>query len=574
MIQPNNPTTKERHSMLREVLRSENRIYDFGNIISALNPPPNITKIANAGDFKNIKIGIIGAGLAGLSSAVELRKLGYDITIFEATDRIGGRVYTHYFDSTNNMYGELGAMRIPVSHETTWHYINKFNLPTRPFIQSNKDGLIYVKNLRTRNTKENIMKYIYPLFDLTPDEKITPYSHFAFKAFGKKLLSIPPKNRVELLLSLQKYYEKILFYDALNIRQSYEIENISQGAIDMIQSISPLERSLFYHNLIEPLNEEYSAAFSVLYEINGGLHRLPEKLYNALKTYDKSFYGNISKDSLGNVKLLFNSRVNGIYYDNKKGIISYFDKHSTLNHQKFDFIICAIPFSSLRNINLCPIFSNIKMQSIREVEYPNLQKTAIYCNYRFWESNIPYGGIIGGGSSTDLPISTIWYPSDHSKCINVPIKPTYEFLFSSPLDTWVLKKDCSPYEKGVLIGSYNGTLDSTRLGNLTPTLRDYNIKRQLEEVHGLPYKYLDNIVIDMKTITWNTEDPYLGGVAYYYPEQKRLFSYGMTLPEYNNKLFFAGEHISSVHGWMQGALQTGMLAANSIASQSNKIYKQ
>ncbi|CAG8774479.1 9098_t:CDS:1, partial [Racocetra fulgida] len=40
-----------------------------------------------------------------------------DITILEYQDRIGGRVYTHYFtddpDDERRLYGELGAMRLP-----------------------------------------------------------------------------------------------------------------------------------------------------------------------------------------------------------------------------------------------------------------------------------------------------------------------------------------------------------------------------------------------------------------------------------------------------------------------------
>jgi monoamine oxidase len=37
------------------------------------------------------------------------------------------------------------------------------------------------------------------------------------------------------------------------------------------------------------------------------------------------------------------------------------------------------------------------------------------------------------------------------------------------------------------------------------------------------------------------------------------------LPEYGGRVFFAGEHISGVHRWMQGALQTGMQAALDLA---------
>jgi hypothetical protein len=45
-----------------------------------------------------LKVGIIGAGAAGLYSALLLQTLGIDYEILEADGRAGGRLYTHYFD--------------------------------------------------------------------------------------------------------------------------------------------------------------------------------------------------------------------------------------------------------------------------------------------------------------------------------------------------------------------------------------------------------------------------------------------------------------------------------------------
>ena len=173
-MQPNNPTYEERDNMLKSALEEVGRIEDYDNIKELLAPKENITNIIPPGKGKGIKIGIIGGGVAGLSSAFELRKLGFDITIFEKQkERIGGRIYTYYFDRDKKMYGELGAMRIPVSHGTTWHYIDIFELETRPFVQENENGIIYIRNKRARNDPDgrSVMKKIYPEFNLSTFEK-------------------------------------------------------------------------------------------------------------------------------------------------------------------------------------------------------------------------------------------------------------------------------------------------------------------------------------------------------------------------------------------------------------------
>lgn len=71
-----------------------------------------------------IKVGIIGAGMAGLYTAMILDSMKYmKYEIPEASSRAGGRVYTHYFDPVNldGNYYDVGAMRfpnIPIMHRT------------------------------------------------------------------------------------------------------------------------------------------------------------------------------------------------------------------------------------------------------------------------------------------------------------------------------------------------------------------------------------------------------------------------------------------------------------------------
>ena len=71
------------------------------------------------------RVGIVGAGAAGIVAAYELFRAGLDPVIFEATDRIGGRNYSEPFGGkagANAAIAELGAMRVPPSCKVFYYY--------------------------------------------------------------------------------------------------------------------------------------------------------------------------------------------------------------------------------------------------------------------------------------------------------------------------------------------------------------------------------------------------------------------------------------------------------------------
>lgn len=563
-IQPDNPTDSQRHELTQYGLKAVNRLDDFNNIMELLNPPADITTIAPPGRFKGVKVGIMGGGLAGLSSAFELRKLGFDITVFEACeDRIGGRIYTHYFDEDKKFYGELGAMRIPVSHESVWHYINLFKLNTRPFVQTNKNALIYMRDIRVRNDPEgkNVMDKIYPQFNLKPWERDTPWQELLDYGISTPLINISPYVRREILEVKPEYDPQIQYWDFYNTRQVIESMNLSQGVLNMLSGISPIVSSFYYHAYSEILQEEYPVDFAFLYEIVGGMSNLPLSFYKSLISKNPNEYGDIPNNDLGRVVWKNGNLVTEIHKSQNKVLLKYKNKNiKEALEEEFDYVICAIPFSTLRNINIDPLFSTEKMQSITEVNYSNCQKTLFFCKERFWEEQ----GIVGGGSYTDLPITSIWYPSDHAKCI--PDSSNKRHCFGeSCFDNWESRENCSPNDQGVLLASYNLTLDAVRLGNLNSKQHSKEVREQVAAVHGLEKEYIDSIIKDEKTINWDSEQGFLGAFAYFFPQQKKLFSYAMVKPEYDGRVFFAGDHTSAKHAWIQGALGSGMKAANSLA---------
>src|SRR5262245_61293642 len=72
---------------------------------------------------------IVGAGVAGLNCALELADAGIRSTVYEASGRIGGRMFTNatYFDQrqVTEWCGEL----IDTDHTTIRGLAKRFNLP-------------------------------------------------------------------------------------------------------------------------------------------------------------------------------------------------------------------------------------------------------------------------------------------------------------------------------------------------------------------------------------------------------------------------------------------------------------
>ena len=78
------------------------------------------------------EVAIIGAGMAGMTAAFELMKMGLKPVIYEAA-RIGGRLRSQKFEGADGIVAELGGMRFPVSSTGFYHYVDQLGLESRPF---------------------------------------------------------------------------------------------------------------------------------------------------------------------------------------------------------------------------------------------------------------------------------------------------------------------------------------------------------------------------------------------------------------------------------------------------------
>lgn len=120
---------------------------------------------------------IVGAGLAGLTAAYELTRAGFDVQLFEARDRIGGRVQTVHLGA--EQHGELGAEFVDDIHTALLSYAAQFHLKLDPAFQLPDslcyyiDGNLYTQaNLTTQQRTQ--LNDLYQRLDQLLEQKTDP----------------------------------------------------------------------------------------------------------------------------------------------------------------------------------------------------------------------------------------------------------------------------------------------------------------------------------------------------------------------------------------------------------------
>ncbi len=89
---------------------------------------------------------IVGAGLSGLCAAYLLRQAGFGVTLLEARERPGGRVFTLREGFADGLHADAGAARISDTHFRTLAWIKQFGLgvesmyPDSGYLVSERDG--------------------------------------------------------------------------------------------------------------------------------------------------------------------------------------------------------------------------------------------------------------------------------------------------------------------------------------------------------------------------------------------------------------------------------------------------
>lgn len=465
------------------------------------------------------QVGIIGGGIAGLTSAYELSQLGHDVTILEGSDRLGGRIHTHYF--SDGTYSELGALRIPANHRCVLHYIEQFNLPKRPFVSYNPAGFYYLRGQKVRQEYFSELKSSY---NLAPSECIDP--GVLYDDLLKELVDTLSDWEKWEMFSPTFTSSHLQQYDRMTFTQFFR-DRLSPDAFELVGHATGM---IHYEGdyLLGGLIDFFAWHRAEQYQLVGGMETL-------VKAFEQRLPGNVR----------YNANVNLIVMTDR-GVRVRWDNKSCPQEQEFDYVICTVPATALARIEFDPSLPEEQMQAICSLGYNSAAKTIFHCSARPWELE---DNIYGGGSFTDLPMEKCWYPSDNAILADDrAVNPR-----------WVARDPELSHQPTAYTAAYRWNSNTRHFLSLEEGKRTDATLGEVKQLHPQIDRYVDDVV----HCIWHEEaKPGSGAYAFFAPGEHERYQ-GLLCQPYpveKPRVFFAGEHLGINHASVQAAIQTAVAA--------------
>ena len=460
---------------------------------------------------------VLGAGIAGLTAAYELRNAGYRVEVLEYNGRPGGRNWTlrggdsytelggatQYCEFDKDLYINPGPWRIPYHHRGVLSYCKRLGVPLEAFVQINYNA--YLHNSRAFGGKPRRYREI----------KADYQGHIAellAKATQQSALdtSVTREDREKLLESLRDWgaLDHNFTYvagDSSSQRRGYQKHPGGGLTARPVPSepigLGDILDSGLWQGI--PLGDEMDMQ-TALFQPVGGMGRIGEAFGRELGPL-----------------IRYHSKVVAIQQDAHGVTVSYEDTENPGSRltAKADWCLCTIPLAILAQIqmNVSPGMA----AAIGAVPYASSVKVGLQFKRRFWEED---DHIYGGISYTDLPIMNIAYPNTgyHSG------------------------------GKGVLLGAYIWGQHAMHFTAMSPQERVKKVVEYGSQIHPqYPQEFENGIAV-----AWH-RSPFTMGCFGMWTEETRAKHYD-DLCRIDGRIALAGEHASYIPGWQEGAVTSAL----------------
>lgn len=442
---------------------------------------------------------ILGAGIAGLVAAYELRRAGFECTVLEALSRPGGRCWTirggdivtqgahpQHCRFSPGLYFNAGAARIHSQHQATLHYCRELHIPLEPVITNNRDALIRaVHSLGSQPRKQHAV--IATVQRALAELLLLGLRHPALAS----QLSESDFNRLT---------------DFLALHMDANRANPHNGATT---SLHTGERFFLPPDVDASLwrwlhMDQLEGLSGMLLQPMGGMDRLPSSLATQL--------GPIVRYAAEVVEIR----------NERSGVRAVYREGQTqqINYVEADYCISTLPLPVLSELRTD--LSPAHLSAIAACEFEDATKIAWQAP-RFWEREY---GIYGGVSFTGDRTAMVIYPSDR-----------------------ILSTD------GILIGAYTTGFASRSFASM-PLRNQMEISREaVDHLHHGGGAQLSHGI----SVCWS-ELPFSRG-SWAKAPATALAHLGP-----DGRIFFAGDQMTELNGWQEGAILSAHAAVRAIVS--------
>ncbi|MEP6547964.1 MAG: flavin monoamine oxidase family protein [Gammaproteobacteria bacterium] len=461
---------------------------------------------------------VLGAGMAGLVAAYELRNAGYRVQVLEYNARAGGRNwslrggdrYTELGGQTQecrfdqDLYINPGPWRLPYHHRGMLSYCKRLGVALEPFVQINHNA--YVHSRKAFGGKPQRLRAVKADFSGHVAELLA-------KATQNHALDadVTAEDRAILLDALRfcgaldKNYRFVKGPDS-NERRGFERDPggglSARPVFSEPVGLSELLNSGLWAAL--PLGELYDMQ-TTMFQPVGGMGRV----------------GQAFGRELGSL-IRYNAKIVEIHQD-ERGVSATFEDlaaGSARQTARADWCVCTIPLSILSQI---PLNVDAPMaKAIAAVPYSTGLKVGLQFKRRFWEEDEQ---IYGGVTYTDLPIGQISYPSSR--------------FFTDG--------------KGVLLGAYIwDMINSMDFTSMTPVQRVAKAVEYGGQIHPQYAQEFDNGI----AVAWHRVPSAMGCFGLW-SDANRAEHYD-NLCAFDGRIVLAGEHASYLPAWQEGAVTSAL----------------
>lgn len=456
-----------------------------------------------SGGAAEIDIAIIGAGLSGLNAALTLQSFGYKSTIIEATDRIGGRVFTAKEKDVPG-HPELGANGIGGGYGRLITAATKYGVeigPMRPRTEPRKGELLYAlydelittgkwkdhpknpfhldwaKNMSPGSVPWRIYDELNPL----PENDLQAWRDPKFSNWDKSIESV----------MLEKGFSEEAIKLSVGTNSSYGISADDMSILNFFQILN------FIGQQSSVKSGKGGAAI-------GGNQRIPEAMANA-------YNGDIRQSSPVKAIDSSNDQVT-ITLDNDKTI-------------KAKYVIVTLPAYALRRIKITPALPKDQKDGVEKLGYTPSTQIHYVPTEKYWEKD-------------GLPPS-MW--SD---------KLCGRFM--------AMKNDLDDPDKVTSCVAYTNTEVALKLSKMKEAEAINAVTKELERIRPSTKGALKPVYF------WKwSNNPYAGG-AYAYWKPGQITKYAPLVANAHKRIHFAGEHTALSFRGMEGAMESGERAASEV----------